>query len=98
MNGLVRKEIRLLLPTFAAAMSLTRSAWLLPHDLSAPGPRAMFSVLPFLLCPAMALMMALDSFGREMVSGTFVNLLTQPISRSRVWRTKVTVLAAAQGI
>src|SRR5262245_8481629 len=95
MNTLARKEIRLLLPSFATALVLTFSVWLVPHDPSAPGLGALLSVFPFLLCPAMVVMMTLDSFGRELASGTFTNLLAQPISRSRVWRTKTVVLAGA---
>ena len=98
MNTLVRKEIRLLLPSFATAVVLTFSVWLMPHDLSALSLPSLLLVFPFMLCHAMVVMMTLDSFGRELASGTFANLLAQPIPRSRVWRTKTAVLAGALGL
>ena len=99
MSALVKKEIRLLLPSFATALLLTFSVWLVPLDASrASSWREALSIFPFLLCPAMLVMTALDSFGREVSSGTFANLLAQPISRPRIWGTKTVLLAAALGI
>ena len=98
MNALARKEIRLLMPSFAAALLLTCSVWLIAQNPSAPGLRGLLAVFPYLLCPALVVIMALDSFGREMASGTFANLLAQPVPRSRVWWTKILVLAGAQAI
>ena len=43
----------------------------------------------------MAVFIALNSFGAEISSGTFSMLLSQPVSRDRIWRTKTLVLAAA---
>ncbi len=99
MSALVRKEIRLLLPSFGMALLLTFSLWLVP-TVSSPEPnlRILLTVFPFLLCPAMLVMTALDSFGREISSGTFANLLAQPVARGRIWWTKVVLLAGALGI
>lgn len=93
MNALLKKEIRLLLPSFLIGVALTFSNWLLPAN-STGFSTALF-VLPFLFCPAMAVMMALDSFGSEVSSGTFSNLLAQPVPRARIWRIKTILLAAA---
>ena len=98
MNAHVRKEIRLLTPSFATALLLACVMGLIPRGLSVPSLPGLLAVFPFLLSPAMVVMMALDSFGREIASGNFANLLTQPVPRSRVWRTKVLVLAGGQAI
>jgi len=98
MSALVRKEIRSLLPTFGAALLLTFTIWLIPRDASTPGLRGLLVIVPFGLCPALVVMMAVAAFGREMVSGTFANLLVQPMSRASVWRTKTLVLAGAMAL
>ena len=94
MNALLKKEIRLLLPSFLIGCALTFSNWLLMwkhnDDLS-----SMLSLLPMVVCPAVAVMMALDSFGGEVSSGTFTNLLAQPVSRLKIWETKISLLATA---
>ncbi|MBI3849417.1 MAG: ABC transporter permease subunit [Verrucomicrobia bacterium] len=96
MNALVRKEIKLLLPSFSIAVLLALSLWLAPSNSALVSPLSVFeAVFPFLLCPAVVVIMALDSFGREMSSGTFANLLAQPVSRSRLWWTKTMALAGA---
>ena len=99
MRALLRKEIRLLLPSFAVALVLTLSVWLIPLDNSSgSGLQNVFFIFPFVLCPAMLVLTALDSFGREISSGTFSNLLALPISRPSIWMTKTVLLAAAMGI
>jgi ABC-type transport system involved in multi-copper enzyme maturation permease subunit len=98
MNLLVRKEIRLLLPSFAAALLFSFSGLLFPQDPGVPNLRGLAAGVAWLFCPAMVVMMALDSFGRELASGTFTNLLAQPVPRLRVWRTKIVVLAGALAI
>ena len=96
MNALIKKEIRLLLPSFIAAVAVAFSICLLTNESnSASGFKVMILALPFLLSPAILVMMALDSFGREISAGTFSNLLSQPISRSKIWWTKTLLLAAA---
>src|SRR6266699_2813972 len=50
-----------------------------------------------LLLPAyaMALLLAMSSFGREFGLNTFPLILAQPMERTRIWWTKVAVLAGA---
>ena len=97
MNPLVKKEIRLLLPSWSITLLLALSIWLLPehlrsrHNIIAP-----FQLIaPFLLCPLMLIMTVLGSFGREFSSGTFSMLLAQPVSRTRIWWTKSLLLLGA---
>jgi ABC-type transport system involved in multi-copper enzyme maturation permease subunit len=94
MNALLKKEIRLLLPSFLIGCALTFSNWLLmwKHN---DALSSMLSLLPMVVCPAVAVMMALDSFGGEVSSGTFTNLLAQPVSRLKIWETKISLLATA---
>ena len=96
MNALVRKEVRLLLPSFILGLLLTLSIWLVPGE-PAPsvGFRAIVVMLMFIASPAMLVTMTLGSFGRELSAGTFSFLLAQPVSRPRVWWTKALLLAAA---
>lgn len=99
MNAYLRKEIRLLLPSFLTALLLSFSVWLIPLEGSrTSGWREALFLFPCLLCPVIFVMTALDSFGREVGSGTFSNLLVQPISRPRIWGTKTLLLGAALGI
>jgi ABC-type transport system involved in multi-copper enzyme maturation permease subunit len=101
MSVLLRKEIRLLLPSFIIALPLAFSVWLIPSSRGpepVSGIRMSLIVFPYLLCPAMVIMLALDSFGREISSGTFSNLLAQPVARTRIWWTKASLLAIALAI
>ncbi|MGA3266448.1 MAG: ABC transporter permease subunit [Verrucomicrobiota bacterium] len=93
MNPLVKKEIRLLLPTFAIACVLALSNLLLPQKME--GLNGILWAFPFLLCPAAVVMLALNSFGVEMSSGTFSTLLAQPVSRQKIWQTKILLLAVS---
>jgi len=90
MNPLMAKEIRLLRPAYAMAMLLAViPLWLLPTQESGA---------EFIMCVALifgTLMMALSSFGREFGMNTFPLMLAQPLTRVRIWRTKVGVLAGA---
>ncbi len=95
MNPLVKKEIRLLLPSFLISVALAVLNCLLPDFGSSAGFRAVLIIFPFLLCPVMAVMMALDSFGAEVSAGTFSSLLEQPVPRARIWQIKIPLLAAA---
>jgi ABC-type transport system involved in multi-copper enzyme maturation permease subunit len=91
--------MRLLWPSWAAALLMAFSMWLVPRDQSnASDLVRMLVVIPFLVCPAMLVTMTLSSFGREITSNTFSNLLAQPIPRARIWWTKTLLLAAAVGI
>lgn len=96
MSALYRKELRLLLPTFVIGVLAALSVWLLPEERRMTDFwSAMRMALPFVLCPAMLVMLALDSFGREVSTGTFSLLLAQPVSRTGLWRRKTLLLAAA---
>src|SRR5260221_458287 len=89
MNPLLAKEIRLLLPAFAMALLLAVApVWLLR---SFPEPAG----IAVYLYGFGVVMLALSSFGREFGLKTFPVMLAQPLSRRRVWWTKVTVLACA---
>lgn len=85
MNALVKKEIRLLLPSWIAAMLLA-----LPPVCT----RADDGIPVFLLFLGMA-MMALTSIGRETSLNTFSSLLAQPAERIRIWTTKLSILTIA---
>jgi ABC-type transport system involved in multi-copper enzyme maturation permease subunit len=93
MNALVKKEIRLLLPSFIIGCALASANWFLPQRPSDLGQ--MWLLLPFVFCPLLVVNMALNSFGAEVGSGLFSLLLAQPISRLRIWRTKTLVLGSA---
>jgi ABC-type transport system involved in multi-copper enzyme maturation permease subunit len=96
MSALLRKEIRLLLPSSVIALLLAGSFWLVPRETGLdPGDRESLAALGFLLCPVMMVVMALSSFGREISAGTLPELLCQPISRERVWWTKTILLGLA---
>jgi hypothetical protein len=90
MNALLRKEIRLLLPVWVAAVGLT----LVPALLS---PLVLVPRVAVLLAgsAALAFLLSLGAFGREFAHGTFPSLLALPVPRARLWWTKVAVLFAA---
>ena len=94
MNALVKKEIRQLLPSFLLGLLLAFSVWLIPAN-SVTFLDAGLGAFSFLCCPAMLVMMMLDSFGHELSARTFSLLLSQPVPRTRVWWTKTLLLAAA---
>jgi ABC-type transport system involved in multi-copper enzyme maturation permease subunit len=93
MNALVKKEIRLLLPSFLIGCVLAFSSRLWREGDGTFD--SMLELLPFVICPAVAVMMALNSFGVEISSGTFASLLAQPVSRQKIWQTKILLLAMA---
>ena len=102
MSQLVKKEIRLLLPAWIAAMGLAVfPAWILILALAIdPGLNDWISspdTLGFLLLifSLGILILGVTSFGQELISGTFTILLSQPTERTRIWRVKITVLAVA---
>ena len=91
MNPLIRKEIRLLLPAWIAALVVaTMPVW--------PG-LDWGDAKPVLLIifGAAILGLALSPFGQEMSLGTFGLLLVQPEDRRRFWRVKTGLLAVALG-
>jgi ABC-type transport system involved in multi-copper enzyme maturation permease subunit len=85
MNALVKKEIRLLLPSWIVAMLLA-----LVQAITRPYDFYVASLLFFGLT-----IMALTTFGRETSLNTFSLLLAQPAERMRIWQTKLSVLAVA---
>lgn len=94
MNVLLKKEIRMLLPSFLIGLALAFSFLLLPRN----RPNSVWDfliVLPMMCCPAMVVMMSLDSFGRELSAGAFPGLLVQPMSRERLWWIKTGLLFGA---
>jgi len=74
MNPLVKKEIRLLLPVFllGCALALTNIAFRFNPDGSLVG--SWFYLAAFGFSGALAVMLALNSFGAEISSGTFSSL------------------------
>jgi hypothetical protein len=91
MNPLIRKETRLLLPAWIAALVVvTMPVW--------PG-LDWGDAKPVLLIifGAAILGLALSPFGQEMSLGTFGLLLVQPEDRRRFWRVKTGLLAVALG-
>jgi len=86
MNALVKKEIRLLLPSCLAVLALeTMQVWLWKD----PDKGLMNGCFVFFFG---MIILAVNSFGREFSSGTFQSLLSQPMERGQIWRTKLRLL------
>src|ERR1017187_2868611 len=85
MNSLVKKEIRLLLPSFVVAVLLA-----LVQGITRPYDFYVASLLFFGLT-----IMALTTIGREASLNTFSSMLAQPAERIRIWKIKLSVLAVA---
>ncbi len=96
MNPLVKKEIRLLLPSFLIGIVLTLANWFWKaQPFFEYNTNTLLVLTSSIACPAVAVFMALNSFGAEISAGTFPMLLAQPVSRHRIWWTKTSLLAAA---
>lgn len=109
MNPLIKKEIRLLLPAWIAAMALAIvptfivwGAWRYwQHDWEEGNrdfPEQFASIVPYIVPLVFALgvsFLAINSFGAELDSGSFGELLSQPMERRRIWFVKVITLAVA---
>jgi len=93
MNPLVKKEIRLLLPSWIVALSLAVVPMWLVKNLDTFGGWGFFVLLTWLGTIALSL----ESFGREFSPGVFCLFMSQPEERKHLWRVKVTTLAAATG-
>ncbi|HEX5399830.1 MAG TPA: hypothetical protein VFY06_12370 [Verrucomicrobiae bacterium] len=91
MNPLVKKEIRLLLPGWLVVLALEV---LLPWLLKDINTDMAISIAPIFFFLGMILL-AIDSFGREFSLATFPSLMSQPVERRQIWRTKMTVLLLA---
>src|SRR5450756_240365 len=85
MNALVKKEIRLLLPSWLMAMLLAVPSICTRMDDGIPVVLLFFGLA----------MMGLASLGRESSLNTFSQLLAQPAERLRIWKIKLSVLAVA---
>ena len=87
MNPLIRKETRLLLPAWIAALlAATMPLWPWLNTNDSPG---------LLIFGMTILALPLSPFGQEMSYGTFGLLLVQPEERRRFWRIKTGLLAVA---
>ena len=97
MNALIRKEVRSILPAWILAMVLAT----LPVWIVWPGPGfALFQNLGVMVFGPFALgvlLLSITPFGQELNWGTFSVLLSQPVSRNRLWKVKTIVLAVALG-
>jgi len=85
MNALIKKEIRLLLPSWIVAVLLA-----MVQAITRPYDFYVASLLFFGLT-----IMALTTIGRESSLNTFSSMLAQPAERLRIWQTKISVLAVA---
>jgi hypothetical protein len=99
MSPLIRKEIRLLLSSWMAALAVAVAAALAvapaPHWLMRfldPEELAGWNVAVF---GATILALALSPFGQEASYGTLALLLVQPEERRRLWKIKTDLLAVA---
>ena len=86
MSPLVRKEARMLLPGWLAAMGAAGLSF---------SPSRPWAGLCAYVAVAAVLLLVLSPFGKETTYGTFGLMLVQPEQRLRWWRTKVTLLAVA---
>ena len=93
MNPFVKKEIRLLLPNAIICFALGLTNFLFAFNNDGSLQYMWGFLLSFVCCGGVAVMLALNSFGAEISSGTFSNLLAQPISRQKIWDTKILLLA-----
>src|ERR1017187_8311676 len=89
MNALVKKEIRLLLPSWIVAVLLA-----LVQAIARPYEKPYDFYVVCLLFFGLTIM-ALTTIGRETSLNTFSLLLSQPAERMRIWQTKLSVLAVA---
>ena len=86
MNAFVKKEIRLLLPVWVAVLVLEVA---LPWIGTEQGEVIVMAPVFFFFG---MILLAVDPFGREFSLGTFSSLMSQPMERRQIWRTKITVL------
>lgn len=95
MTPLIRKEIRLMLPSWGLAMFLAIvPMWLLPEDTYVRG----IGEIVFWLFSFGVLLLGLAPFGQEFGLGTFSSMLAQPVERRRIWKTKILLLVAAAAL
>lgn len=85
MNALLKKEVRLLLPAWVAALVMA----------SVSGLAYFGGGLGHLLAALGATLLAVAPFGRELSHSTLALLLVQPANRAQVWRLKFRLLLAS---
>ncbi|MBI2946980.1 MAG: hypothetical protein HYY23_04995 [Verrucomicrobia bacterium] len=95
LNALIRKEIRLILPAWVAAMILAATpVWLFSvtdfFNWQSPGVAMVLTSLAL-----GAILLGLAPFGQECSVGTLSLLLAQPVARRQIWRAKIAVITAA---
>src|SRR5215469_10188307 len=102
MGPLIKKEIRLVLPAWILAMFLAiipawiaGSVWNLNDSVSVWQSGFWLEAVVPLIFALGLLLLGLSPFGQEFSQGTFTVLLSQPVDRSRVWWTKISLAAAA---
>jgi hypothetical protein len=105
MNALIRKEIRLIIwPWIAALILATAPGWLCAshvHETWQGNLTAINDTIIQVSLYAFALgcvVLALTAFGQEFTLRTFTLTLSQPIDRKKIWRTKTVILAIAIGV
>jgi ABC-type transport system involved in multi-copper enzyme maturation permease subunit len=91
MNALVAKEFRLLRPAFAVALLLA----VVPSQLLGNEHDSDLMMGAFFAFCFGLLLLALSAFGREFAMNTFGLLMAQPLQRTRIWWTKISILGAA---
>jgi ABC-type transport system involved in multi-copper enzyme maturation permease subunit len=92
MNPLLKKEIRLLLPSWLAILALEVLApWFVKDS------DIVFDYMPVVSFFG-TIILVIDSFGREFSPGIFTMLMSQPVERRQIWRTKMTVLFLASAL
>jgi hypothetical protein len=90
MNAALRKEVRLLMPAWVAALlAATVPVWVMGADVD------VMEQMSQIFFAGGALLLSLSSFGLEMSFGTFPSLLAQPRPRLATWQLKIGLLLAA---
>jgi ABC-type transport system involved in multi-copper enzyme maturation permease subunit len=92
MNAQLRKEIRLLLPAWGAAMALGLVFFI---SFAGRGHVHINSAWFVFISEIGAVLLGVAVFGQELASGTLAGLLAHPVPRLRTWNLKMQVLAVA---
>ncbi len=95
MNALLRKELRLLRPAWAAALAAATLPFWFGRVYGGLALPLWFGDLALPCFGLAILFLGLTPFGQEMSLGTFGLLLSQPEKRERFWKIKAGLLALA---
>src|SRR5438094_752150 len=95
MNALIRKEIRLILPAWIAALVLSVAPVWFISARNLVGWQNQGAAIACYCFALGAIFLGLATIGQECALGTFSFLLAQPVPRARIWRVKGCVLAGA---